>query len=130
MKTINKSIVLFLSIVLFSFINLSAQEKSEKQIAEFKVYGNCGMCERRIEKALTVNGVESADWNKDTKIAKVVFSKDKITLKQLHKNVAAVGHDTEEVKASDEVYSKLPNCCKFERDSSKTETEHKMHDHN
>jgi hypothetical protein len=38
-----------------------AGEKTEK----FKMYGNWGMCEKRIEKAdNSVDGVQSADWNK------------------------------------------------------------------
>ena len=46
----------------------------KKKTEEFKVYGNCGMCETRIEKAaLSVNGVSKADWNKETEKLAVVF---------------------------------------------------------
>lgn len=121
MKTINKSIVLFLSLLILSFINITAQEEVAKVTTEFKVFGNCGMCEKRIEKALMVDGVESADWDKETKMATVVYIKGKVSEDQLHKNVAEVGHDTEKYKASDEVYTKLPNCCKFDREDLKSD---------
>lgn len=121
MKAINKSVVLFLSLLMLSITNISAQEEVARVTTEFKVFGNCGMCEKRIEKALMVDGVESADWDKETKMATVVFEKGKITEDQLHKNVAEVGHDTEKYKASDEIYSTLPGCCKFEREELKSE---------
>ena len=35
----------------------------------FKVYGNCGMCEKTIEGSLkNVKGIDKADWNKETKM--------------------------------------------------------------
>lgn len=130
MKTINKSIVLFLSLSILSFINITAQEEVAKVTTEFKVFGNCGMCEKRIEKALMVDGVESADWDKETKMATVVYIKGKVSEDQLHKNVAEVGHDTEKYKASDEVYSNLPGCCKFDRtEEVKKENDHNDHNH-
>lgn len=82
---------------------------------KFKVYGNCEMCKERIEKALKVKGVRYAYWDKDTKIATVKFNPDVVTLDQLHQLVADVGHDTDKVKAKDEVYNNLHHCCQYER---------------
>lgn len=127
MKLLDKSFILVASLlILFAFTNITAQEKeSSTTSTEFKVFGNCGMCEKRIEKALNVEGVDSADWNKETKMARVVFDNSLITEDQLHRNVAEVGHDTEKYKAEDEVYAELPNCCKFDREE-KTD-DHQMH---
>lgn len=89
-------------------------EKGEVETS-FKVSGNCGMCEARIEKAaLSVKGVKTAEWDKTTKILKVTFIKgtDK---KDIEKTIAAVGHDTPDFKAKNEVYNALPDCCKYER---------------
>jgi copper chaperone CopZ len=106
-------------ILAFAFIQISSFAQSESSVktetVEFKVYGNCGMCKSRIEKALKVDGVESAKWNKDTKMATVVFNSDKISIDQLHQFVAEVGHDTEVITAKDETYDKLHGCCKYER---------------
>ena len=82
----------------------------------FKVYGNCGMCENRIEKAaLGVEGVNSADWDKETKMLKLTCDVSKVKVENIHKAIAKVGHDTDKAKADDEVYSNLPGCCKYDR---------------
>jgi copper chaperone CopZ len=87
-------------------------EKTEK----FEVAGNCGMCETRIEKAAkSVDGVLSADWDKETKMVEVKFDSDKVAIQKVDMAIAKVGHDTKMHKASDEVYDKLPGCCKYER---------------
>ena len=109
-----KTRILSLAMVLgWSTLSLLAQSvKTEK----FEVAGNCGMCETRIEKAAkSVDGVSSADWDKETKILEVSFDQDKTDVHKIHLAVASVGHDTKMHKASDEVYDKLPACCKYER---------------
>jgi hypothetical protein len=60
----------------------------------FKVYGNCGMCEKRIEKAAKVEGVIKALWNVNTKIMTVWYNPDKIRNNDIQKNIADVGHDS------------------------------------
>ena len=82
----------------------------------FKVWGKCGMCETRIEKAAkTVPGVSSAEWNKDTKMMSVTFDHSKTSEKQIEKAIANVGHDTPDFRADDKVYDNLPSCCHYER---------------
>ena len=105
---------------LLGAFGLHAQEapKSEavaEMTTKFKVYGNCGMCEKRIEKAAKLDGVSSADWNEETKMLTVTFDAQKVKPGQIHKAVAAVGHDTDKVKAPDEVYAELHGCCQYER---------------
>lgn len=104
------------AIVCFVIIstNVNAQSKNN-QTETFKVWGNCGMCEKTIEKSLKVSGVSSAEWNKDTKMITVKFNPKKITLAEIHKKIAGVGYDTELETASDEVYNKLHGCCKYKR---------------
>ena len=111
-----KPILLFSLFFLFFGISLPAQSKWET--TTFKVYGNCGMCEKRIENALFVPGIKLADWDRDTKMLTVKYKPSKINLEAIHKKVAAVGHDTDLAKASDAVYDKLPPCCKYERPKS------------
>ena len=94
--------------------NLTEVQKGEK--ISFKVYGSCGMCENRIEKAaLGVEGVNSADWDKETKMLKLTCDASKAKVETIHKAIAKVGHDTDKVKADDEIYSNLPGCCKYDR---------------
>ncbi|MCY1721083.1 cation transporter [Prolixibacteraceae bacterium Z1-6] len=93
-----------------------AGNKTEK----IKVSGNCGMCEKRIEKtAMTVEGVSKADWDKKTKKLEVVFDDEKTSLDKIEVAIAKVGHDTPNHKASTEVYDKLPGCCKYDRADNK-----------
>ena len=92
-------------------IMIAASEKTES----FKVYGNCGMCKDRIEKAAKAEGATSASWDSKTKMVTVTFDPAKTNVDALGKKIASVGHDTEKYKASDDVYAKLPGCCHYER---------------
>jgi mercuric ion binding protein len=84
--------------------------------ATFKVYGKCGMCKKRIEGAARkLEGVESANWDVDSKILTVKYDRASLKEMDVHEAIANVGHDTEKVKATDEAYDKLMGCCKYER---------------
>jgi len=92
--------------------------KSAKQLDHsliINVYGNCSMCKNRIEEAsLKVAGVEKASWSEDKKKLWVQVNEN-FKEQALHEAVAAVGHDTDKVKAPDEVYNNLHSCCKYDR---------------
>jgi periplasmic mercuric ion binding protein len=90
----------------------------------FKVFGNCSMCEKRIEKAAAAEGVTKADWNVDTKIMTVTYDPSKITNAAIQKKIANVGHDTDKEKAADSVYDKLPGCCHYDRNGGNSSTHH------
>ena len=100
----------------FSFVSMAsiAQEITEM----FKVYGNCGMCKSRIEKAAKTDAVINAAWNAETKMLTVTYDAAKINNETIQKNIAAVGHDTDKFRADDKVYEKLPGCCLYERRSA------------
>lgn len=104
-----------------------AQAKTDK----FEVKGNCGMCENRIEKAAkSVDGVTTADWNKETKMLELSFDESKTSVHKVQTAIARVGHDTPMHKATDEVYNTLPGCCKYDRTESKKEMKgHEGHKH-
>ncbi|HNF29965.1 MAG TPA: heavy-metal-associated domain-containing protein, partial [Chitinophagaceae bacterium] len=114
-----KSSLLLLSFLVFSFTSF-AQDKKEVS-EEIKVWGNCGMCKSRIEKTLKGLGVTSASWSSETKMLSVKYNSEKLNNAKIQKAIAAVGHDTQDETASDEVYSKLPGCCKYERKAVATE---------
>lgn len=87
--------------------------------AIFMVYGKCGMCEKRIEGALTnVEGVHSADWGVDTKVMTIKYDDEAISLDEIKKKVAALGHDTDDFRAEKEMYDGLPGCCQYDRPKS------------
>lgn len=86
---------------------------------EIKVFGNCGQCKTRIEKAMKIPEVKFAKWDKKSKMLKIAYLSEKITLDSLQQRLAAVGHDTQTFKAADSVYSELPGCCLY-RDGDHT----------
>jgi len=82
------------------------------------VYGNCGMCKKRIESSLSqAKGVHSAKWNAETKVMIVKHDKEVISMDDIKKRVAKVGHDTDKFLADQKVYDALPGCCQYERPS-------------
>lgn len=77
------------------------------------VQGLCEMCQDRIQKAaMSVENVESAVWNADSKDLVLTSSKT-IDVAAVSKALAAVGHDTDMDKADNKVYSALPSCCQY-----------------
>ncbi len=82
----------------------------------FKVYGKCGMCKKRIEKAANgLDGVSEANWDVDSKEFIAQYDAAKVSEKEIQEKIASVGHDTEKVKATDNAYNDLPGCCKYDR---------------
>lgn len=81
----------------------------------FKVYGNCNMCKKRIEKAAAADGVSKAEWNVSTKVMTITYDAAKTSNEAIQKKIAASGHDTEKQKAEEKVYAQLPGCCQYNR---------------
>ncbi|AUP78754.1 heavy-metal-associated domain-containing protein [Flavivirga eckloniae] len=89
-----------------------AQNKNAR--ASLEVDGVCLMCKTRIEKAsLNTKGVKSAVWNVKTHELKLIFDERKTDLKTIQNSIVAVGHDTKELKATDEAYASVHPCCKY-----------------
>ena len=124
MKT---KVLMLATLMMMGAGSLFAKDKTEK----FEVKGNCGMCEKRIEKAaLSVDGVSKADWNKETKMMELVLDDSKTDVHKAQMAIAKAGYDTKMHKASDEAYDKLPGCCKYDRTESKEKMKcHEGHNH-
>lgn len=108
MKTIKLLSVIILTIISTS---LFAQSKTDT----FEVFGNCAACKARIEKAIKIPGVTSADWSVNTKLLTVNYIPSQIKLKTLQKRIAEAGHDNSKFAAQQDVYEGLPGCCQYER---------------
>ena len=89
--------IFFLVLISFASTSLLAQTQKEEKI---NVSGNCGTCKKKIEKAATAAGATYASWDKTTKVLEVKY-------------------DTQDVKASDEAYKKLDECCQYDRKNPK-----------
>ncbi len=111
-----KNILLITVLLLFVSNVFGQQQKNKNAKYEIEVNGNCDMCKKRIEKAaLGVQGVKVAQWHDGHQHLHVTLNENKCDIMQVHQAVAAVGHDTDQVKAKDEVYEKLHHCCLYER---------------
>ena len=112
-----KKIVLVV-LVAFLGLNVSAQEKPNKnKKVQVEVNGNCEMCEKRIEKAaFSVKGVKSAEWHADHQDLHLIIDETKCNILDVEKAIAKAGHDTQDIKATDEEYDKVHGCCKYRTD--------------
>jgi copper chaperone CopZ len=121
-----KSILLLL-IAAFAFTATKAQET---KIDTFKVWGNCGLCKKTIEKAAKEDstGIEKAEWNRVTKIFTLVYNPAATSNEKIQKAIAAAGYDTEKFSGDDMAYEKLPGCCHYER-KKKDDIENAGHQH-
>ncbi len=104
-------LVLFIGLSSFFSIQASAKAKSDT----VKVLGNCESCKARIEKAAKQAGATKANWNDETQILKVSYDDASTSLLTIEKQIALAGHDTRDVKASNEAYNKLHSCCQYDR---------------
>lgn len=100
--------------ILLPIVVANAQIKNAKT-ETVKVYGNCGMCQTKIEKAGNLKKIANVDWNADTKMATITFDAQKTNRDEILKRIALVGYDSDTFLAPDAVYSKLPGCCQYDR---------------
>ena len=118
MKTI------FLTIVILLFTGVTfAQEKNKKMTME--VDGKCDMCKMRIEKAaLGVKGVKYAQWDVPSHQLSLIVDERKTDPMKIKTALVEVGHDTKELKATDEAYASVHPCCKYREDDSDDSGDH------
>lgn len=104
-----------------------AQNKNAK--ASMEVDGVCGMCKARIEKAcLNTKGVKFATWSVETHELKLIYDDRKTDVATIEKQVLAAGHDTKNVKATDEAYATVHACCKYRDEEVKDDHKPKEND--
>jgi periplasmic mercuric ion binding protein len=108
-----KTLQLFLlSFVFLSFSHIAtAQEKTDT----LKVSGNCGMCKKKIETAAKTAGASFAQWNADSKMLVVKYNSTTANAAKIQQSIAKTGYDTQDVKATDEAYNNLHECCQYNR---------------
>lgn len=103
-------------LLLFTAVNAQIKNATTEHI---KIYGNCQMCEATIERAGNVKNVAQVDWNKDTTMASITFDASKTNQDEILKRIALAGYDSDKFLAPDDAYSKLPECCQYERINKK-----------
>ncbi len=111
-----KNLVLGMLLLFVAFSTQAQDKKNKNAKFAFEVNGNCEQCQKRIQKAaFSVTGVKMASWDVETHMLTLVINEEKCSVMDIKKAIAKVGHDTDETKASDEVYEGLHSCCKYTR---------------
>jgi periplasmic mercuric ion binding protein len=111
-----------LQLAILGFIIAFSINAQNKKITEqtIKVVGICGDCKERIEAASDIKGVKSAIWNMETNELKVIFRNDKTSIEKIKQAIASAGYDAEDVKCNMEAYNKLPKCCQYKSEGTKS----------
>lgn len=117
-----KRAILGLIMMLLTTVSF-AQEKNKKMA--FEVDGKCEMCKVRIEKAaLGVKGVKYALWDIPSHELSLIIDERKTDPMKIKTALVAVGHDTKELKATDEAYDSVHPCCKYRDDDTDDSDKH------
>jgi len=117
-----KKVVLTIVMALLTGVTF-AQEKNKKMTME--VDGKCGMCKERIEKAaLNVKGVKYASWDIPSHQLSLIIDERKTDPMKIKTALVGVGHDTKELKATEEAYDGIHPCCKYREDNSDDSGKH------
>lgn len=123
-----------LSIALMMLTSCDAQVNNAKTDT-VKIYGNCGMCKKTIEKAGNLENIAKVNWNKDTKMATISYDSSKTTLDEILQRIANAGYDSDAFTAPDDVYNNLHGCCQYERVNktaivqTEVKEDHSIHNH-
>ena len=112
MKNSLMKIMIAISVLLSTTGN--AQIKNAKT-ESVKIYGNCGMCETKIEKAGNIKKIANVDWNQETQMATLTYDAKKTNQDEILKRIALVGYDSDKFLAPDDVYNNLHGCCQYDR---------------
>ncbi len=117
-----KTTILSIAMTFFALVTF-AQEKNKKMT--FDVNGKCAMCKERIEKAaLGVKGVKYALWDIPTHQLAVIMDERKTDAMKIKTAIVAVGHDTKELKATEEAYESVHPCCRYREDNTDDGADH------
>lgn len=110
-----RTILIILTLIL-STVSFAQDKKNKNAKYTFAVSGNCDQCEKRIEKAaFSVPGVKSAEWHLEDQTLHLILNEEKSSVTAVKAAIAKAGHDTDQVKATNEEYENLHHCCKYER---------------
>ncbi len=107
--------IIQISLLLISLSLSACNPIPNSKTETFKVWGNCGMCQKTIETAASKKGEAKASWDKDTKIATLTFDSTKTNADAILKRIAYSGYDNVKFLAPDDAYAKLAECCQYDR---------------
>lgn len=89
----------------------------------YHVYGNCEQCKSKIEAAAFQKRIATATWNEKDGMLSLVYDSMQTNADAILKKIALAGYDNEKFIAPEVAYSKLPACCKYDRQIRSTESQ-------
>ena len=102
-----------LSIILFAFFQIQAQQKKPITVKINTPTVQCESCKKRIEEYLKYEeGITKVSVDFKQKKTTVSYLADRTNLENIKTAIANSGYDAEEIKAELDSYNKLPKCCK------------------
>ncbi len=104
------------ALTMLSITKIDAQIKNAKTEV-VKIYGNCGMCKSKIEKAGSLKNIAQVSWDKETKMATLSYDASKTNQEEILKRIALAGYDSDVFLAPDKAYSSLDECCQYDREA-------------
>src|SRR5579875_1362829 len=99
----NRKFLSAITIISMSLV-LSIKAKANDKTDTVTVAGVCENCKGRIEKAAKQTGASTANWNEKSKLLSVSYNDSATSLLAIEKQIASVGYDTRDVKASVQSY--------------------------
>ncbi len=110
-----KKIKLVALLVVMIFSITSYGKIKNLKTETYKVFGNCGTCKKKIEKAVSLNKDAKGLWNKDTKMLTLTYDSKKTNADEVLKRIADAGYDNDKFIANNAVYNTLDACCQYSR---------------
>lgn len=102
--------------LLVGLVNASFAQQGVKMVKTVKISTptvQCEKCKKRIEDYLKrEEGIQSVIVNYRSKFVTVKYWTDRTNEENIKTAIANVGYDAGDVKANEEAYNRLPDCCK------------------
>lgn len=111
----NRVITLLTVTVGIFFSGHSFSQIQNQKTESVRIYGNCNMCKKRIEKAANLKNKVHAIWDPETQMAMVTYDSIQSKMDDILKRIALAGYDSDLFRASEEAYKKLHTCCQYQR---------------
>ena len=111
--------LLFVIVIGILFSNTTFAQTSKKE--SINVWGSCGMCKKKIEKAAKAAGASAASWDADKHELEVSYDESKTSNTKIQEAIVKIGYDTQDFTATQEAYDNLPGCCQYDRKPIKKE---------
>ena len=110
--------MIFIKNILVATIALLLNTPSYAQIKNaktetVKIFGNCIICQKKIDSAGFTKKISVVKWNKDSKLAVLVYDSTKTNRSEILTHIANAGYDSENYIAPTDVYNNLMDCCKY-----------------